>query len=381
MKKILLTILAVLALGGMAMAQTAPSDINLHRNEDGSWSFIMPGRNLVMSTETFSSNDPNGYTLAGVPEGWLVIAAGDTVTITDGVTTPITEGAPVTIVPTGNLRRIKSITLEDAPTPLDNTSTAWADGKYAVPAGGLTYSDAVTVNGEVTLVLTNGETLTLNNGISLAEGATLTIEGNGTMAVNGTNGGTGADGSVAISGAGMVVMNGGTFTAKGGNGGNSADNSASAPAGSGANAINAAMTINGGTVSATGGNGGGGKWKSNIGGAGIGGTLTVNGGTVSAIGGNGGSHRYGGKNGGAGVSGTATINGGTVRTTGGNGGTAQQDNLEGNGSNGQGFSSTLTLGAGVTLYSGTDNTGTVLDGNTGSSREYSGSRAQNMYAE
>ena len=53
------------------------------------------------------------FTLAGVPEGWLVIAAGDTVTITDGVTTPITEGTPVTIVPTGNLRRIKSITLVD----------------------------------------------------------------------------------------------------------------------------------------------------------------------------------------------------------------------------------------------------------------------------
>jgi hypothetical protein len=41
---------------------------------------------------------------------------GEPVTITDGVTTPITEGAPVTIVPTGNLRRIKSITLMDAPT-------------------------------------------------------------------------------------------------------------------------------------------------------------------------------------------------------------------------------------------------------------------------
>ena len=120
MKKILLTILAVLAMSGMAVAQTAPSDINLHRNEDGSWSFIMPGRNLVMSTESFSTNDTvNGHYLAGVPEGWLILALGDTVPVSNDSlrrTTPITEGTPVTIVPTGNLRRIKSITLMDAPT-------------------------------------------------------------------------------------------------------------------------------------------------------------------------------------------------------------------------------------------------------------------------
>ncbi len=95
---------------------TAPSDINLHRNDDGSWSFIMPARNLVVNAVLYSGNDPNGYTITGVPEGWQVLVLGEPVTITDGVTTPITEGAPVTIVPTGNLRRIKSITLMDAPT-------------------------------------------------------------------------------------------------------------------------------------------------------------------------------------------------------------------------------------------------------------------------
>jgi hypothetical protein len=95
---------------------TAPSDINLHRNDDGTWSFIMPARNLVVNAVLYSGNDPNGYTIAGVPEGWQVLVLGEPVTITDGVTTPITEGAPVTIVPTGNLRRIKSITLMGAPT-------------------------------------------------------------------------------------------------------------------------------------------------------------------------------------------------------------------------------------------------------------------------
>ena len=135
MKKILLTVLAVLAMGGMAMAQTAPSDINLHRNDDGSWSFIMPGRNLVMSTETFSTNDTvNGHYLAGVPEGWLILALGDTVPVSNDLlrrTTPITEGTPVTIVPTGNLRRIKSITLIDDPFPAGALT-----GQFTVSAAG-----------------------------------------------------------------------------------------------------------------------------------------------------------------------------------------------------------------------------------------------------
>lgn len=133
MTKKLLAILAVLAMSGMAMAQTAPSDVNLHRNEDGSWSFIMPGRNLVMSTETFSTNDTvNGHYLAGVPEGWLILALGDTVPVSNDSlrrTTPITEGTPVTIVPTGNLRRIKSITLVDElppVVPLDNPAPTTA---------------------------------------------------------------------------------------------------------------------------------------------------------------------------------------------------------------------------------------------------------------
>ena len=145
MKKILLTILAVLAMSGMAMAQTSPSDINLHRNDDGSWSFTMPGRNLVMSTETFSTNDMvNGHYLGGVPEGWLILALGDTVPVSNDSlrrTTPITEGTPVTIVPTGNLRRIKSITLVDEvppATPLDNTITAQLTAKLAYTRGDAT---------------------------------------------------------------------------------------------------------------------------------------------------------------------------------------------------------------------------------------------------
>lgn len=299
MKKILLTILAVLAMSGMAMAQTAPSDINLHRNEDGSWSFIMPGRNLVMSTETFSTNDTvNGHYLAGVPEGWLILALGDTVPVSNDSlrrTTPITEGTPVTIVPTGNLRRIKSITLVDElppAVPLDNTSTAWADGsRLAVPAGGLTYSDAITVSGDVTLVLTDGETLTLNKGISLAEGATLTVEGEGTMTVNGTNGSTAS----TVAGSGTLVLTSGTLNATGGNGADAVGTGSNITANAGGVAINGAVTVSGGTLTATGGNGGSitGQFRMNCkggaGGAAISGALTINGGTVTTTNGTNGS--------------------------------------------------------------------------------------------
>lgn len=46
-----------------------------------------------------------------------------------------------------------------------------------------------------------------------------------------------------------------------------------------------------------------------------------------------------------------------------------------------GASGTLTLGKGVKLYSGTNNSGTVLDGSDSTERTYSGSRPQKMFAE
>ena len=238
-----------------------------------------------------------------------------------------------------NRIEVKSVTVQDwttgttltggqategsAATPLDNTTTAWASGTYAVPAGGLTYSDAITVSGDVTLVLTDGETLTLNKGISLASGATFTVEGNGTMNVNGTNYSTAS----TVAGTGTLVLTSGTLNAKGGNGqgvGNHStdtDNRANA----GGNAINGNVTVSGGTLTATGGNGGGvgdmsGYSYGAVGAVAISGNVTVTDGTVTATGGNGGSigaygaEEYGG-NGGAAIGGDATISGGTWTAT------------------------------------------------------------------
>ena len=87
-----------------------------------------------------------------------------------------------------------------------------------------------------------------------------------------------------------------------------------------------------------------------------------------------------------GAGGTVNIYGGTVTATGGNGAQYGGGGAGiGGGGNGYGSSAgaggTLTLGVGVKLYNGTDNTGEVLDDNDSESRNYSGSRTKNMFAE
>ena len=313
MTKKLLAILAVLALGGMAMAQTAPSDINLHRNDDGTWSFIMPGRNLVMSTETFSTNDTvNGHYLAGVPEGWLILALGDTVPVSNDSlrrTTPITEGTPVTIVPTGNLRRIKSITLVDeapAGTTLNlatvTTDTTVGDGdtltgmlganvKISIADGATVTLDGVTINGvyntsyqwagitclgDATIILSGTNTVKgfydEYPGIYVPQNKTVTIEGSGSLTASSNGYGCGIGGGYRIN-CGNIVIAGGNITATGGN---------QAGIGGGYQSSCGNISITGGTITATGGNNSAGIGGGYIGGCG---NISITGGTVNATGG------------------------------------------------------------------------------------------------
>ena len=214
-----------------------------------------------------------------------------------------------------------------ASTTLNNTITAWTAGSYAVPAGGLTYSDAITVSGDVTLTLTDGETLTLNKGISLASGATLTVEGNGTMNVNGTNENTT---STVAGSTGTLILTSGTLTATGGNGGSVDVVESDAHGGNGGVAINGSVIVSGGSLTARGGNGGSVDYQSancsgGNGGDAISGSVTVSGGTLTASGGNGGSvGDYGsecsGGNGGDAISGTLTKNGGSTSVNDGSNG-------------------------------------------------------------
>lgn len=241
-----------------------------------------------------------------------------------------------------------------ASTPLDNTTTAWTAGSYAVPAGGLTYSDAITVSGNVTLTLTDGETLTLNKGISLASGATLTVQGNGTMNVNGTNESTAS----TVAGSGTLVLTSGTLNAKGGNGAFAGDYKDNITGNGGGIAINGAVTVAGGMLTARGGNGGkAGEYSDNNkggdGGAAISGDLTMSSGSTEAIGGKGGDiGDYAYNNiagaGGAAIAGNATLTGGTLTQTDGN-----------VGSIGEGGSGTVGAGGKAVAGTVTNNGGTV----------------------
>jgi hypothetical protein len=202
-----------------------------------------------------------------------------------------------------------------ASTTLNNTIKAWSAGTYAVPTGGLTYSDAITVSGDVTLTLTDGETLTLNKGISLASGATLTIEGNGTMNINGTNN---SPASTVAGSTGTLILTSGTLTATGGNGGSIGNDNDDSHGGNGGVAINGSVIVSDGTLTARGGNGGSvgdDSWDCTAGNGGdaISGTLTINGGSTSVNNGSNGSlgvdcDRCTAGKGGKAVAGTVTDN-------------------------------------------------------------------------
>ena len=204
----------------------------------------------------------------------------------------VMSGSQVTATYNGTqkVKSVKAVKYVAPPTPLDNTTTAWSAGTFVVPAGGLTYSDAITVSGDVTLVLTDGTTLTLNKGISLASGATLTVQGTGTMNVNGTNESTAS----TVAGTGTLVLTSGTLTARGGNGGSVDDLGHDSHGGNGGNAINGSVIVSGGTLTARGGNGGsvgelGYDCSGGNGGDAISGTLTINGGSTSVNNGSNGS--------------------------------------------------------------------------------------------
>ena len=229
-------------------------------------------------------------------------------------------------------------------TELESTTTSWTDGSwYIVPEGGLTISGRIAVSGTVNLILRDGTELTASAGITTT-GATLNIyaqsTGTGALTATGANGASKIGGSAGIGGIGVGV--------------------------SGSGGAGGTVNIYGGTVTATGGNGGlGGGGGAGIGGGGLGWT----------------------SNAGSGAGGTVNIYGGAVTATGGTGGNYSGGAGAGIGRGANGYNSsagadgTLTLGVGVKLYNGTDNTGTVLDDSDSESRNYSGSRPQNMFAE
>jgi len=358
--KFTLMLTALLTLSAGAWAQESNEiTVSPVTGQTNQWTFTMPDGNVELTpiyepefTATFKAGNANtiqsGKATVTVTESGATEGTDVTDNIgTDNKLTPVYEGQTITLTAKPGYK-FKSVEVKKgSTTPLDNTTTAWTAGTFAVPAGGLTYSEAITVSGDVTLTLTDGETLTLNKGISIAAGATLTIQGNGTMNVNGTNSSTAS----TVAGNGTLVLTSGTLTAKGGNGGGyrsyeAIEGSKSA----GGVAINGAVTVSGGTLTATGGAGGSiAEYNSEViagaGGAAISGSVTLSSGTLTATGGNGGNGgQYSDGDAGAGgaaIGGDLTVNGGTKTTT--------------NGSNGVGSDMTAVhLGAGGKAVAGTE---------------------------
>ena len=393
MKKNLLTILAVLAMSGMAMAQTAPADVNLHRNEDGTWSFIMPGRNLVMSTETFSTNDTvNGHYLAGVPEGWLILALGDTVPVSNDSlrrTTPITEGTPVTIVPTGNLRRIKSITLVDeapaGPPSWKLTLSSPAKDLCIIANGGVIAQQTLDVasteftvempeltSQTVNIFATDGsgncwyctqENMSFAIGQTYQSSPTMTEVGTSSSAavykVTGSSSATIPAGkTVVLSG---VNISSGSITCSGNVtmillGSNSVTTATNEKAAIKIGGSGTTLTITGsGSLTAQGGQSAAGIGTDRNG---TGGNIVINGGTVTATGGKFGAGIGTGRaQSGSSTCGDITINGGTVTATGGSNGGAGIGTGLSITSGGSNTCGAITIGTGVTMVTATKGSG------------------------
>ncbi len=393
MKKILLTILAVLAMSGMAVAQTAPSDINLHRNEDGSWSFIMPGRNLVMSTESFSTNDTvNGHYLAGVPEGWLILALGDTVPVSNDSlrrTTPITEGTPVTIVPTGNLRRIKSITLVDeapaGPPSWKLTLSSPAKDLCIIANGGVIAQHTLDVasteftvempeltSQTVDIFATDGsgncwyctqENMSFAIGQTYQSSPTMTAldddNSKPLYKITATSDVTiPADKTVVLSG---VNISSGSITCSGNVtmillGSNSVTTATNEKAAIKIGGSGTTLTITGsGSLTAQGGQSAAGIGTDRNG---TGGNIVINGGTVTATGGKFGAGIGTGRaQSGSSTCGDITINGGTVTATGGSNGGAGIGTGLSITSGGSNTCGAITIGTGVTMVTATKGSG------------------------
>ena len=275
--------------------EEVPTAANFAQGKVYVWYYIKGadgnGDEYIFSDSEITALGTEGYVTIAAEPTYAVTFADDLAEPTEWTAEPaadVKKGTAVTVTYTGT-KKVLGVKAEKkaaapATTTLDNTMTAWTAGSYAVPAGGLTYSDAITVSGDVTLTLTDGETLTLNKGISLAEGATLTVEGNGTMNVNGTNESTA---STVAGSTGTLILTSGTLTARGGNGGSIGQDFAFSNGSAGGVAINGNVVVNGGTLTATGGNGGnvGDMSAYCNGGAGvaaISGDLTINSGTVTS---------------------------------------------------------------------------------------------------
>ena len=236
----------------------------------GTLSPSLVGTNLSTGSTTYkyATSQDGDYTTTKPTAGGLywvkATIAGDT--NCDEYTTPAVK----TSIAMGNVT-------------VTSSTTEWLDGGTYNVTSNVTISSRIIINGDVTLNLGAGKTLTANRGIELSSGNKLTITGSGTLTATGYANDTPLNGirySSAAIGAcnfGELVINSGTVNA-------SSPENAAGIGGSynitedKGNSREGSVTINGGIVNANGG-----KNAAALGGSYIGSCMkiTINGGQVT----------------------------------------------------------------------------------------------------
>ena len=177
-------------------------------------------------------------------------------------------------------KEIVNYQLIDARTSTLNTG-------FYLASGSLKSDSALTVTGDAKLILANGCRLTVDGGICVNEGNSLTVfaqsEGDkaGRLIANGTERCAGIGGGLDYS-SGNITIHGGNITANGGNAANGVGAGGGAGIGGGNGGDSSPVVIYGGNITANGG-----TFSAGIGGGygGWCGDVTIYGGTVKAVGG------------------------------------------------------------------------------------------------
>ena len=185
--------------------------LTLTNAKEGNWYAYQDGSPISVSR---SVRDANG---TGLNEG-----TDYTVSITNSsneTVTSITAEGTYTLTVTGMgsetsgyYGSVQTTFTVSGPIALTSETTAWLDGRSYYAEGEVTIGSRATVSGTVTLDLRAGSTLTVNGGIGVNAGNSLTIGGTGSLTA------TAADYNACIGGdddhsAGDITINGGTITA------------------------------------------------------------------------------------------------------------------------------------------------------------------------